>query len=326
MSAVIDKIAPHKALNGNLLSITGEVLKEGGGEKPTYTINGTLVDAQTMVKSGNKLGVMRGRDIVEKTVEVTREQHIGFKRSGSGPLVFVETPGSNPLVKSTKGVVSGAIEKKQIVREGTEPVAVYKTYRNPQDKVVALTFDDGPSAQYTQKIIAILSKYHVRATFFELGTEIKKRPEVTRAVVQAGNQVALHSQHHSKLSGVSVKHISSNIVEGKETIKKATGLYPTYMRPPYGAVDGSVYNAISENNMNIALWTIDTKDWSRPGVAHIVKQAKKYRAPGVVLLMHDGGGVRQQTVDALPWIIKLYKKAGYRFVTIDEYGELLATH
>lgn len=326
ISAVIKKVDSARAVNGNLLSVAGTVLTPGGGDKPTYTINGKMVATNTVVKSGDKIGVAPGRDVIEKTVEVTKEHHVGYKRNGSGPLVFVTTPGSNPLVTSTKGAVSGVVEKKQTVRAGVEPVTAYKMYNNPQDKVVALTFDDGPSAQYTQKVVAVLSKYHVRGTFFELGTEINKRPQITRAVAQAGNQVALHSQHHSRLAGVPVNHITSNVVEGKASIKKAVGVEPTYMRPPYGSVDGSVYDAIYENKMNTALWTIDTKDWSRPGVTFIVQQAKKHMTPGAILLMHDGGGNRDQTVKALPYIIKLYKRAGYRFVTIDEYGALLAAN
>lgn len=323
VGAVFAQINDGSVAPGNLVSVVGSVIETGTGGPIVYSINDKVVAPTTFLKSGDKITATSGQNKIEKTLTTTIEGHLGYHRRGMGPIITIATPGKNPITSVVTGEKSKAVKSSTVTQAGAKPVAVYRTYNNEADKVVALTFDDGPSATYTPKILAVLKKHNVKATFFELGSEIKKHPQLTQQVAAAGNQVALHSEKHIRLAHATVADIRTNVTQGKETIKQVLGVYPTYMRPPYGSVDGAVYNVIQENGLGIALWSIDTRDWSRPGVKHIVDVANKYRSPGVIILMHDGGGNRQQTVDALPKIIKAYKKAGYRFVTIDEYGKLL---
>ena len=308
---------------GNLVSVAGSIIETGTGSPIVYSINGEVVAPETYLHNGDVVDATSGQNITEKTKTKTVEGHVSFERRGSGPVVAVITPGKNSLTQIVKGEKSGQVKSTKVVQKPVAPVVEYKHYRNNKDKVVALTFDDGPSKEYTPQVLRVLKKYKAKATFFEVGHEIKKHPEITKMVANSGNQVALHAQTHDRLAYASIKQINKNIKLGKETIKEATGAYPTFMRPPYGSVDGSVFDALAENDLGIGLWSIDTVDWSQPGVKSIVNRAVRYAYPGVVILMHDGGGNREQTVKALPKIIKAYKKAGYRFVTLDEYAKLM---
>lgn len=308
---------------GNLMSVTGSIITTGTGSPVVYSINGSVVAGDTYLKDGDVINATSGQNVTEQTKTKKIEGHVAFTRRGSGPIVEVTTPGKNPVSEIVKGATSGKVQSKEVVQEAVAPIVEYKHYRNDKDKVVALTFDDGPSKTYTPKIIKVLNAHKVKATFFELGTEISKYPEVTKMVDSSGHQVALHGQKHDRLAYSSIKKMNKNIKQGKETVKKAIGSYPTFMRPPYGSVDGSVFDALTENKLGIGLWSIDTVDWSRPGKKAIVNKAVRSAYPGVVILMHDGGGNREQTVQALPKIIKEYKKAGYRFVTLDEYAQLM---
>ena len=323
LEAVFSKINDGSVAPGNLVSLTGSVIETGTGAPIVLGVNGKVAPGSTLLKNGDVITATSGQNTVEKKVKKEVEGHIGFNHQGQGPVLTVESVGKNPVTTIIKGEKSGAVVSRTVTQKGVKPFVQYNTYANNKYKIVALTFDDGPSPRYTQKVLAVLKKYQVKATFFELGTQIKKYPDITKAVAASGNQVALHSEHHVRLAHASIKKINKEVSQGKETIKSVTGSYPTFMRPPYGSVDGSVFDALHANGLGIGLWSIDTRDWSRPGTKHIIRVAKKYAYPGAVILMHDGGGNRQQTVDALPAIIKAYKRAGYHFVTLDEYAQCL---
>lgn len=323
VGAVFAKINDGSVTPGNLMSVAGSIITTAAGEPIVYSVNGKVVDQKTFLKNGDTIDATSGQNVVEKTVTTTKEGHVGYDRRGKGPIVAVVTPGKNPITTTVEGEKSGAVVSKKITNNAVKPVVEYKHYRNEQDKVVALTFDDGPSKTYTPKVLAILNKYKVKATFFELGSEVKKYPNISKQVVDSGSQVALHSQNHVRLAYTPVNKINKEIEHGIKTIKKATGVQPTFMRPPYGSVDGTVFDALAQHKLGIGLWSIDTVDWSRPGKKYIIKRAVDNAYPGAVILMHDGGGNRQDTLDALPHIIKAYQKAGYRFVTMDEYSQLM---
>lgn len=323
VGVVFSKINNGSVQPGNLVSVVGSVIETGTGSPVVLGVNGKVVPNDTILKNGDVITATSGQNVVEKKITSQVQGHIGFDQRGNGPVVTVVTPGSNPVTAVVQGEKSGAEVSRTLAKAGVRPLVQYNTYSNPTFKIVALTFDDGPSPTYTKRVLAVLKRYNVHATFFELGYQIKKYPDITREVAAAGNQVALHSEHHIRLAHAPVEKVQKEVTEGKKTIKEVTGKNPTFMRPPYGSVDGSVFDALYENNLGIGLWSIDTRDWSRPGVKHIVRVAKKYSYPGAVILMHDGGGNRQQTVDALPKIIEAYKKAGYNFVTLDEYAQLL---
>ncbi|WP_327636880.1 polysaccharide deacetylase family protein [Kribbella sp. NBC_00482] len=183
-------------------------------------------------------------------------------------------------------------------------------------KYVYLTFDDGPSTPYTAQILKILRAYGARATFFEIGRNVARYPYLTRRVYQMGNGVQNHTWSHPDLRHVSSATFRSQVQKTDRYIRAQTGYTPRCLRPPYGATNKLIYRRAAALGKSIRLWTIDTRDWSRPGTSVIVRRALAKVHSGSVILMHDGGGNRSQTVAALPKILRTLKARGYRFTTM----------
>jgi peptidoglycan/xylan/chitin deacetylase (PgdA/CDA1 family) len=180
-------------------------------------------------------------------------------------------------------------------------------------KYVYLTFDDGPSTPYTSQIVSILTTYHARATFFEVGQNVASYPPITRLVRQAGNSVQNHTWGHKDLRFVTWTYFRYQVSRADAAISAQTGYTPRCLRPPGGRVDAMVYSRAAALGKTVILWTLDPRDWSRPGTATIVSRVLNNVRPGSVILFHDGGGNRSQTVAALPTILKTLKARGYTF-------------
>ena len=182
-------------------------------------------------------------------------------------------------------------------------------------KVVYITFDDGPSARYTPEILQVLSKYGVHATFFEVGQNVAGQPSLTSRVYRQGHSVQNHSWSHPDLRHLSAGQFAYQVTATDRQIRSHTGYQPCCLRPPYGAVDATVRARAAALGKKLALWTVDPRDWSRPGVAAIKARVLQQVRPGSVVLLHDGGGDRSQTVAALGDILKTLKARGYTFAT-----------
>lgn len=180
-------------------------------------------------------------------------------------------------------------------------------------KVVYLTFDDGPNSTYTPKILAALDKYKVRATFFQIGQNVQSHPSVTRRAHERGNSVQNHTWSHPDLRQVSWSTFKSQIGRTDRAIRAQTGYTPRCLRPPYGGVNSTVRERARALNKTIKLWTVDPQDWARPGTTAIVNRVMNNVRPGSIILLHDGGGDRSQTVAALPTILSRLKAQGYTF-------------
>jgi peptidoglycan/xylan/chitin deacetylase (PgdA/CDA1 family) len=175
-------------------------------------------------------------------------------------------------------------------------------------RMVALTFDDGPSS-YTSEILGILARKKVKATFFMLGDMVSADPKGARRVLRAGHEIGNHSSSHGLLPGF------ADIEQATRTIRRATGFRPCVFRPPYGALSSTLIRDVGDLRMKNVLWDIDTVDWSTPGTGAIISRASAAGA-GSIVLMHDGGGPRSQTVAALPEIIGNLRSRGLRLVTV----------
>ncbi len=175
-------------------------------------------------------------------------------------------------------------------------------------KMVALTFDDGPSS-YTPQVLDVLARKKVKATFFMLGQQVAADPSAARRVLARGHEIANHSYSHPLLPGYSELSSTTSV------IRSATGFKPCLFRPPYGAINSSVAASAGSLGMKSVLWNVDTVDWSTPGTGAIISRASS-AGPGSIVLMHDGGGPRGQTVAALPGIIHNLRSRGYRFATV----------
>jgi peptidoglycan/xylan/chitin deacetylase (PgdA/CDA1 family) len=182
-------------------------------------------------------------------------------------------------------------------------------------KVIALTFDDGPGP-YTPQVLAVLEQYRVPATFFEIGRNVVEYPQYTRMLAAAGYPVQDHTWTHPDLSTIPATQFPYQIDQTQNEIRSLTGITPECVRPPYDAWDATVLQQIAERGLTTMSYSIDPRDWSRPGVQAIVSRVVGAAFPGAVVDMHDGGGDRSETVAALPQIISALEGEGYSFVSI----------
>jgi len=216
-----------------------------------------------------------------------------------------------------------AIEAKPEVQppqESPEPVPTQPANAH-EGKLVALTFDDGPDNNYTLKILDILKEYDVKATFFLVGTQVKKYPETAKRIVEEGHSVGNHTWSHSDLTKLSAKAQAEQIDKAQREIVKATGATPSLMRAPYGAISSSALKTVHLGGMKHVAWTVDTRDWAGTSVAAMHKNVMTNTKEGGVILMHSFGGRKdalEHTVKLLPSIIKDLQAKGYELVTVDE--------
>lgn len=180
------------------------------------------------------------------------------------------------------------------------------------NKVIALTFDDGPGP-YTEKLLDILDKYDAKATFFLIGSKVSGQASVVRSIQARGHQLGNHSWSHPELPKLSVDQIAGEIDRTNEAIRQATGVKPSILRPPYGAVNGVVLEQLRLRNMSSILWSVDTRDWADRNSQIVCSRAVAGARPGAVILMHD---IHQTSVNAVPCILSSLKQQGYSFVTI----------
>jgi peptidoglycan/xylan/chitin deacetylase (PgdA/CDA1 family) len=186
----------------------------------------------------------------------------------------------------------------------------------PPPKVLYLTFDDGPSA-YTQAVLDVLARHNARATFFVLGRQAAGRPELLGAMYAAGHGLANHTYSHPSLPSLSKQRFADEVLATSQAIG---GRDHGCLRPPYGASSKAVRANAEELGYTLVTWTIDPRDWSRPGAAAIAARVIGKASPGGVVVMHDGGGDRTQTVAALETILAELGAQGYRFEALCREG------
>jgi peptidoglycan/xylan/chitin deacetylase (PgdA/CDA1 family) len=186
-----------------------------------------------------------------------------------------------------------------------------------KDKVIALTFDDGPWPRSTLQILEILKKNNIKATFFMVGEPLEEYPQIGQKVVEDGHAIGNHTWHHwyRKMNLATVTH---EIEDTAALIYKLTGVKTAMFRPPGGVLNNGLVDYAKKHNYFVALWSSDSTDYRRPSVPALIHNVLKDVHPGGMVLMHDGGGDRSRTVQALPKIIAELKKRGYKFVTIPE--------
>jgi len=190
-----------------------------------------------------------------------------------------------------------------------------------KEKVIALTFDDGPWPSSTAKIIDILQKNHIKGTFFVIGQNVKHYPDLLKRVVSQGNVIGNHTWHHW-YRYLNPQAAAYEITSTADVIYKVTGIKTDLFRPPGGVMNNGVVNYAKNNKYAVILWSADSADYSRPSVSRLLRNVFRQAKPGGIVLMHDGGGNRSHTVQALPEVISRFREQGYRFVTIPELLEL----
>ena len=194
------------------------------------------------------------------------------------------------------------------------PPPVYFVDDGP--KVIALTIDDGPSPIYTPQILQILEKYHVTASFSMVGENVTYYPSVARDVADAGHVIVNHTWDHADLSKLTESQTRAEIGNATDAIHAAVGRTPTIFRAPYGAWSRTTLEYCASEKLMPLDWSVDPRDWARPGVSKIVSAIMKNTETGSIILEHDGGGNRSETVAALKIAIPRLLDEGYRFKAV----------
>ncbi|MEY9854479.1 peptidoglycan/xylan/chitin deacetylase (PgdA/CDA1 family) [Catenulispora sp. GAS73] len=234
--------------------------------------------------------------------------------SGSAPTSRLSTggapfPGQSPSGSDTSSSASGTHTG------DAPPVAGHpQFYVHEGDKAIALTIDDGPSSKYTPQVLELLAQYKIPATFCMIGESAEKHASLVAEVSAAGHLVANHTWTHPNLSKMTAAHVTAEIERTNDAITKGGAKQPVLFRAPGGNWSPTVFQVCAKLGLRPLDWSVDPRDWSRPGTDHIVSTVMGHTKTGSIILEHDGGGDRSQTVTALQRFLPQLLEAGYRFV------------
>jgi peptidoglycan/xylan/chitin deacetylase (PgdA/CDA1 family) len=192
-------------------------------------------------------------------------------------------------------------------------------------KQIALTYDDGPNDPHTLKLLEVLAKHSVRATFFMIGRYVQQRPDIARAVAQAGHVIGNHTFTHPLLIFKSEAQTRTQLVNCRTALEDAIGEHSNLFRPPFGGRRPATLRVARELGLETVMWNVTGYDWNAPPAAVIEKKVVRQMRGGDVILLHDGGyramgANRAQTVMVTENLIRRYKDQGYEFVTVEELG------
>ncbi|SFI70772.1 Peptidoglycan/xylan/chitin deacetylase, PgdA/CDA1 family, partial [Paenibacillus sp. UNC496MF] len=235
---------------------------------------------------------------------------------------------------SKPGAGSGANDGSGKPQKAAPPVTLDRpsqpaaAYGGPDGaKLVALTFDDGPDNKYTPKILDILKAKHVHATFFAVGTQVKRYGAVMKRIVAEGSEIGNHSYSHTDLSRLDSAHIMNQIKWTDTLIRKQAGYVPRLVRAPYGASSPLLKQIVADNGRSLVFWTVDTRDWEGASVTAMRANVNKNAHPGGIILMHSFGSKHlANTVELLPLVIKDLQARGFTLVTVSELLDVKAKH
>jgi peptidoglycan/xylan/chitin deacetylase (PgdA/CDA1 family) len=243
-------------------------------------------------------------------VSLTRSNHRTSKSAARSPA------GSSQGASATPPRPGGEAEGNSAVAR----VLAYTPFLRQgggRSKDVALTFDDGPGP-YTPEVLSVLERFHVHATFFAIGRMERYFSASTLREIGDGDVVGDHTESHPQLARLSAHDQHEELFEPLARIEFLGAKRPVLFRPPYGSYDATTIRELRALRLLMVLWSADTEDYRQPGTATIVQRALEGARPGAILLMHDGGGDRSQTVAALPEIITQLRARGYHLVTVPQ--------
>ena len=223
----------------------------------------------------------------------------GRKADGNGPAGA--GPGWNPNVSLPRGGVGR--------QNSYSRVSMSEPY-------LALTFDDGPHPTNTPRLLDILKKRNVKATFYVVATNARRHPHLLRRMIAEGHEIANHTETHGDLSKMSESQVRRELTVSHQAIVSATGVPPRTMRPPYGAIrsDQKVWIK-NEFGYPCIMWSVDPQDWKRPGASVVTRRLVSGASPGGILLVHD---IHAPSIDAMPSALDQLLAKGYRFVTVTQ--------
>src|SRR5213080_1698201 len=223
-------------------------------------------------------------------------------------LVATRTLGADPEIPSQT-------PQKSVGKRPTEQNITFNSVHT-DGPYIAMSFDDGPSATLTPKLLDLLAAHQIKATFFVIGENVAEHPQIVARAAREGQEIANHSWSHPNLAKMSQESVRSQLQRTDDAIKSATGKSPTLLRPPYGSITEREKRWIhDEFGYDIVLWDVDPLDWKRPGPAVVRNRIIKEIRPGSIVLSHD---IHPGTVEAMPSTFDELEAKGFKFVTVSE--------
>jgi peptidoglycan/xylan/chitin deacetylase (PgdA/CDA1 family) len=304
--AAVLRAARQHPRGARLYSARSHKLLDGDAGPPTILVNGLAAGLETRVRAGASVVAVDGPDLTESVVD----KQVPVPAAG---LPDVENtiwyPGKAGLQQTTVGAVSGEVVT---ARRLTEPLPP----RRETAGVVALTFDDGPDPRWTPQVLQLLHDEGVKATFCVVGHWAERFPDLVKAERDQGHVVCDHTMHHVEhLDHKPHAQVEQEIGDGFRTLTNLLGTPPPLYRAPGGSIGPDVIAVAHEYGMRVIGWAIDPHDYERPPEPVLVDRVMSRIRPGSIILMHDGGGDRANTVAAARVIIDRLKAMGYGFAT-----------
>lgn len=314
---------------GNYVAVDGSTIRQGEGTRCTAKVNGSDTDDMGMhLNGGDKIEISNGTDITEPYTD-SEPQTLPHKTElkGVGAVHLYSNNAQDGEQVTRTGKESG-ITATVTTKEPIDNIVQYYNVNSNGDKVIALTFDDGPWDKQTDEILDILEQNDAKATFFTVGQCISGHEKELQRAASMGCEIGTHTWDHAEGSGEGVSLIKMStderkqeVQKGLEAIKNATGQEAsTIFRCPGGNFDTSVATDLEGIVTAEIGWNVDTTDWKKPG-ADVIAQRIQSAGPGNIILMHDGGGDRSQTVEGLRQALPKMKEQGYSFITVQELLE-----
>lgn len=295
---------------GANLDLTGDVVALGEGAPAQQEINGAPLVADSVLGDGSVVLIRQGEHQLEGIKRKMEAVPFETTIKGSGVIVSLVHGGTPGRREIYKGASSGKQAAVFMVTAPQNAVVQRSTTAKSGQKLAALTFDDGPGT-FTQAVLDALAGKHVPATFFVLGGSAAGSPGMIKKIKAAGHEVENHTWSHPILTQVSPERIRSEISRTNEVIGGSR-----FLRPPYGIYNADVAAEAGSMGLRLTLWTVDTLDWKYPNVESIMSYVKAQTKPGAIILMHDGGKNRSQTVAAIPVIVDWLFANGYSLTTV----------
>jgi len=192
------------------------------------------------------------------------------------------------------------------------------THGSREEPIIALTFDDGPHPAYTDKILDVLAKHGVKATFFPIGVNVENYPEPLLRALEEGHEIGNHTYHHKNLRSIPYEEMLTEITTTAHRIHDLTGRSVSLIRPPQGAMSAQFLSLVGELGYRVVLWDVDTRDWDGASVEQMVGNIMANTDNGDIILFHDYHRNAANTVRTLDIIIPRLMEQGFRFVTVSE--------
>lgn len=314
---------------GNYVAVDGSTIRQGEGTRCIAKVNGNDTDDMGMhLNGGDKIEISNGTDITEPYTD-SEPQTLPHKTElkGVGAVHLYSNNAQDGEQVTRTGKESG-ITATVTTKEPIDNIVQYYNVNSNGDKVIALTFDDGPWDKQTDEILDILEQNDAKATFFTVGQCISGHEKELQRAASMGCEIGTHTWDHAEGSGEGVSLIKMStderkqeVQKGLEAIKNATGQEAsTIFRCPGGNFDTSVATDLEGIVTAEIGWNVDTTDWKKPG-ADVIAQRIQSAGPGNIILMHDGGGDRSQTIEGLRQALPKLKEQGYSFITVQELLE-----